>query len=900
MEESTASTVSTQPMQDNILALPSLRFAFTGYPSACNIPVPLTSLIGREWEVVALSELLKQSDARLVTLTGPGGVGKTHLGLQVANDLFDDFLDGVCFIPLASISDPDLVLPTIAHELGLKEFQDQSMLDFLKDALRHRHMLLLLDNFEQVVTAAPLLAELLIACPRLTALVTSRAVLHIRGERQFPVSPLALPNLKQASPGESFARYPSVALFLERAHALKHDFQATPDTICAIAEICVRLDGLPLAIELAAARVKLLTPHMLLKRLEQGLPTLSNNTRDTPARQQTLQSTIEWSYRLLDAQEQRLFRRLSIFTGGATLSAIEAICAAPAEDGGAQPILDTVASLIDKSLLRRADDEREPRFLLLQTIREYGREQLMASGEMEQVREAHVLYYLRLAEDAAEELRGPQQVAWLARLEDEHDNLRAALHWSLEETNDAEDANRRMEIALRLCQALTGFWQIHGHYSEGRSALERVLAVSQSAKTPLRAQALSDAAMLVNIHGDTERAGMLAAESLALYRELEDREGIALALYQLGQVAWLRGEFVQASALLRESMELSRELGDTISVAYAYYGLAGLAAIRGEYADATALFEEALALFKREGNKRGEALTYLQLADLHFLSQDDTTRIYSLLENGLALCREIGDRDGLAHYDYFAGQVALSQGDTSTARALLTESLTLYSDMGDRQRIARTLIALARLEAQQGNLVAARALYEESLNLPGMGHTLNMIAGIEGLASVNAASSPTSPAFASRAAQLWGAAEAMRETVGAPLPPVERASYLRALDTARAALGQEALARAWAKGRGMSPEQALATERQPQASLSPTGQPPSTKIPPNLTAPAGLTAREVEVLRLVAQGLTDAQIAELLVITRRTVNWYMTSIYSKIQVSSRSAATRYALERHLV
>ncbi|HLL79102.1 MAG TPA: tetratricopeptide repeat protein, partial [Ktedonobacteraceae bacterium] len=630
------SIVSMLPMQDNILALPSLRFAPTGYPSACNIPVPLTSLIGREQEVVALSELLKQPDARLVTLTGPGGVGKTHLGLQVSNDLFDDFLDGVCFIPLASISDPDLVLPTIAHELGLKEFQNQSMLDFLKAALRHRHMLLLLDNFEQVVSAASLLADLLAACPRLTALVTSRAVLHIRGERQFPVSPLALPNLKQALSGESLARNPSVALFLERAHALQHDFQATPDATRAIAEICVRLDGLPLAIELAAARVKLLTPHMLLKRLEQGLPVLSNNARDMPARQQTLHATIEWSYRLLNAQEQCLFRRLAIFTDGATLPAIEAICASPDQDAGTLSIMNTVASLIDKSLLRRVDDGCEPRFLLLETIREYGLEQLMASGEMEQVREAHSLYYLRLAEDAAEELRGPQQAAWLARLEDEHDNLRATLRWSLEETNDAEDTKRRMEIALRLCQSLTGFWQIHGHYSEGRSALERVLAVSEGAKTPLRALALSDAAMLVNIHGDTERAGMLAAESLALYRELEDREGIALALYQLGQVAWLRGEFVQASTLLRESMELSRELGDTISVAYAHYGLAGLATIRGEYADAITLFEEALALFKREGNKRGEALTLLQLADLRYLSQDDTTRIHSLLEEGLA------------------------------------------------------------------------------------------------------------------------------------------------------------------------------------------------------------------------------------------------------------------------
>lgn len=894
-------------MQDKILALPSRRFAPTGYSPTCNIPVPLTSLIGREQEVAALSDLLKQPDARLVTLTGPGGVGKTHLGLRVASDLFDDFLDGACFVPLASISDPDLVLPTIAHELGLKEFQDQSMPDLLKVALRHRHMLLLFDNFEQVIPAAPLLADLLTACPQLTALVTSRAVLHIRGEQQFPVSPLALPNLKQDSPGESFARYPSVALFLERARSLQHDFRVTADTTRTIAEICVRLDGLPLAIELAAARVKLLTPQMLLKRLEQGLPTLSNNTRDTPARQQTLHATIDWSYGLLNAQEQRLFRRLSVFPGGATLQAIEAVCIAPDVPGGmpsdSSPVLDLVASLIDKSLLRRVDEEREPRFHLLETIREYGREQLAASGEMEPVRQAHTRYYLRYAEEAAQEIRGPQQAIWLARLEDEHDNLRAALRWSLEETGAAEDTQQRLEIALRLCRALTGFWQIHGHYSEGRNTLERVLAVSEDVKSPLRAQALTDAAMLVNIQGDTERASALAAESLALYRELEDREGIALALYQLGHVAWLRGDFVRASSLLRESMELSRQLGDTISVAYAYYSLAGLATIRGEYAEGIALFEEALALFKREGNRRGEALALLQLADLLFVSQGDTGRIHPLLEEGLALCREIGDKDGLALYNYFSGQVALSQGDIPAARALLSESLALYSDMGDRQRIARVLIALAKLEAQQGNLSASQVLYQESLGLSRVGHTQNIIAGIEGLASIFSTlstSATPSPDMTSRAVRLLGAAEAMRDAVGAPLPPVERASYTRSIDAARASLGRESFNRAWSEGRGMSPEQALALAGQPQASLSPARQPPSTKTSADSTAPASLTAREVEVLRLVAQGLTDAQIAEKLVITRRTVNWYMTSIFSKIQVSSRSAATRYALEHHLI
>ncbi len=909
-------------MQDKIFVLPSRKPAVPGYPSTYNVPLPLTPLIGREQEVAAVCDLLKRSNVRLVTLIGPGGVGKTHLSLQIASDLLHDFTDGICFVPLASISDPELVIPTIAQALGLKETQGEgeALIDLLQAYLRDRHVLLLLDNFEQVVAAAARLSELLAACARLKMLVTSRAVLRLRGEHEFRVPPLALPDLKRPSKSETFAQYAAVALFVERAQAARASFQLTDANARAIAQICVHLDGLPLAIELAAVRIKLLSPQALLGRLEQRLPVLASGTQDVPVRQQTLHDTIEWSYQLLEMQEQRLFQRLSVFVGGCTLAAIESVCAGPGEGNGAGQMLDSVASLIDKSLLQQADQEGdEPRFMMLETIREYALERLIASGEAEATRQAHAMYYLRLSEEAEREIRGPQQALWLERLEREHDNLRAALRWLFGEGRMGQDAGsaetqtteQRAEMALRLGRALTGFWQIHGYYQEGRTLLEQALAVSQGVSTALRAQVLTDAAMLVNIQGDTARSEALAGEGLELYRELGDKEGIALALYQLGHVAWLRGDFVMAGSLIEESMELSRELGDTISVAYAFYSLAGLATIRGDYARGSVLFEEGLTLFREEGNKRGIALSLLQMADLLYVSQGDQTRIGPLLEEGLALCREIGDKDGMAFYDYFSGKLALSLGDIPTARALLEESLTLYREMGDRQRIARSLVGLAKLEAHQAHYTLAQKLYEESLSVARIGHRLNIAAGLEGLASVVAAreASEVSLARALWAARLWGAAEALRDGMGAPLPPVARAGYEHAVAVVRTLVGEEELSRAWAEGRGMTPEQALAAQERaiaitPLSTPAPSGQPSTTKVarkavrtPAN---PEGLTAREVEVLRLVAQGLTNVQVAEKLVITRRTVNWYLTSIYDKIGVSSRSAATRYAIEHDLV
>jgi predicted ATPase/DNA-binding CsgD family transcriptional regulator len=855
-----------------------------------NLPGLLTPLIGRQQEIQTVCTLLRRPEVRLVTLTGTGGVGKTRLGLQAATDLLDDFAAGVCFVPLASISDPDLVIATIAQTLGVKEAGEQLLSDLLQAYVRDRHLLLLLDNFEQVLAAAPGLADLLTGCPHLKILVTSRAVLHIRSEHEFPVPSLELPDLTHPPESEGLSQYAAVALFLQCAKAARSDFRLTPTNALTIAEICVRLDGLPLAIELAAARIKLLPPQALLARLGHRLQVLTGGARDAPLRQQTLRDTLTWSYDLLDAGEQRLFRRLSVFVGGCTLEAVEGIYTALGERPA--DVLDGVASLIDKSLLRQVDQEREePRLLMLAIIREYGLEVLASTGEMERIRRAHAHYYLRLSEDAETEIGGPQQAAWLDRLEREHDNLRAALQWSLEQAGNeqATEDDRSMVTALRLGGALREFWRVHGNISEGRNFLERALAASEGIEASVQAKAFIAAANLAYIQSDYDRTETLCKESLALYRELEDQPGIAFSVYLLGNVAWIRGDTTTARSLLVESLALARAVDDEQRAAWSLFVQGLLESSQGEYTRARALFEESLAIHRETQNKRGIAHALSQLAQVRIVSQSDQAGVPSLLEECLAISREIGFKEGIAASFWLSGQVALGQGDLVTAHSLAEKSVALYKEMGHLHGTAESLSAFGKVLAAEADYAAARTRYEEGLGISGaLGEKWISATCLLGLGEVVAAQRQLA-----WAAQLWGAADVLRDTIGVPIPPVELADYERSLSAARVHLGERAFAAAWSQGRSMTPEQAVAAQGQ-----KPTPSPTKTAalLP---TYPAGLTAREVEVLRLVAGGLTDVQIAEKLVLSPRTVHAHVSSIYSKLGLTSRSAATRFAMERHL-
>jgi predicted ATPase/class 3 adenylate cyclase len=724
-----------------------------------NLPVQPTPLIGREQEVASVCGLLRHPEVRLVTLTGPAGVGKTRLGLQVAAELVDQFADGVFAAFLAPVSEPDLVISALTQTLGVVDTGTQPPLTLLKGALKDRHLLLVLDNFEQVVEAAVMVADLLTACPRLKVLVTSRVVLHVRAEREFVVPPLSLPNLKRLPELVALSQYEAVALFIERALAVKPDFAVTNTNAPAVAGICARLDGLPLAIELAAARVKYFPLQTLLARLEQGLAVLTGGARDLPARQQTMRGAFAWSYELLTPEEQALFRRLAVFVDGCTVEAAEQVCTAAGTLG--EDILEGLVSLVDKSLLRQEEQaEGEARFWILQVLREFGLEALANTGEMEATRQAHALYYLALAEKVEPELAGPQQALWLERLELEYDNLRAALWWCLERGGMGQNS----EMALRLAGALRRFWEVRSHWSEGRNFLEQALAGSKGIATPVHLKALKAAAHVAFVQSDTDRAEALYEECLARCRELGDTAGIALSLRLLGAIAGRRGNLVVASSFK----------------------------------------EESLALFRALGNIEGIIFSLLGLAGTLFLSQDDPAKVRALLEEGLALCREVGYKEGIAWVLSLLGEVFLQQGDTVKARSLLEESVALIREIVNRN-IGWLLFVLGRVAESLGDYAAARALYEESLAKgKEVGDKLNIAFYLEGLADVVALQGE--PAWA---AQLWGSTEALREAMGTPIPPVYHADYERAVAAARVKLGEEAFAAAWAEGRTTPVEQVI-------------------------------------------------------------------------------------------
>jgi predicted ATPase/DNA-binding CsgD family transcriptional regulator len=868
-------------------------------PGRSTLPEPLTTFFGREREVAAVAALLRQPSVRLVTLIGTGGVGKTRLALHLATEVGDPFADGVCFVSLAPVSDPEQVMPVIAKALGLWEALDRPLLDHVRDYLREKHLLLLLDNFEQVAAASPQLAALLVSCPRLHLLVTSRAALHLSCEYEFPVPPLPTPDLTQLEDAQALAQVAAVRLFVERAHAIQPAFGLTQANVRTIAEICVRLDGLPLAIELAAARSKLLPPQALLHRLSHRLDLLTGGARDLPMRQQTLRNTLQWSYDLLTEQEQRLFRWLSIFVGGCTLEAAETVCQAGQEDGvQASSVLDGVASLLDKSLAQQIGQEgHDPQLVMLETIREFGQDCLQAHKELEAAREAHAAYYLHLVEEAHRRLFGEEATPWFERVEQAYANLRAALQWALEDGDEETGNAHRIEIAVQLVSVLWRFWNIRGYMSEGRAFVERVLAGSEKSDERVRIKALMAAATLGWYQEDAAWEERLCEELLPLSQRLTDRQAQAIALLGLAGVALLqRRDPGRARALAEQAQAEFSARGETWMAAFVCLLMARVCNVEGEAARSQHYLEEGLALYRALGYAGDIAWPLIYLAR-NAMKLGEQTRARALLQEAIGLCQQVGNKWALAHALGFFGQLMLEQGDLVSACVLLTESLQLKQETGNRHSVAHSRFHLATAVVLQGDIAQARTLYEQSLAVAiALGHWELVASCLQGLAvALTAQAQPLA------AVRLWGASATILQNSATTLPRVLRASVERAQTRARMQLGDKVFAQALAEGRTMTAEQALAWQPAippQQAHLSTHASPTASTRPASY--PAGLTTREVEVLRLVAQGLTDAQVAERLVISYRTVTTHLSSIYNKLGSNSRAAAVRFAAEHQLI
>ena len=639
-----------------------------------NLPTQLTSFVGREAEVREVRRLLKNS--RLLTLTGPGGTGKTRLALQAAAEVSADFPDGVYFVGLSSVVDPQLVLPVVMQTLGVQEAAGQSPVDQLAAALKNRKVLLVLDNFEQLVPAGTAVAELLHATSETKVVVTSRAVLHVYGEHEYPVPPLGLPDMRAHVTLESMSQYESVKLFIERALAVKPDFTVTNENAPALAQVTTELDGLPLAIELAAARVKLFSPQAMLPRLEKRLALLRSGPRDLPGRQQTLRGAIEWSYDLLDAAQKRLFARFSIFARGARLTDAETVCGQPAELG--MEVLDGLTALADQSLLRLVPMLEEPRFFMLQTIREFGQERLTESPDSGEIGRAHALAFLELAERAQPYLAGPDQKSWLDRLEEDHDNLRAALDWFV--------ANGESVLAMRFVSALWRFWQIRGHLNEGREKTERVLRIAGSDHPVERAAALEAAGGIAHWQGDQAGSEHFYAEALELQRQIGDKEAIARALYNSGfPLFHTKVDSRKGVAVFSEARDLYRELGDRQGVGRCLWGLGNV---------------------------------------LYYSEHPDMTGAARVLDEAIALFRELDDAFDLGWALHTRGCVAVHAKDLETARAAFNEGMHIFSQATDRSGIVILLDDLAELARANGER-------ERALRLKGAFTALKRATGVE-------------------------------------------------------------------------------------------------------------------------------------------------------------------------
>ncbi len=808
-------------------------------PFPNNLPQPLASFIGREQEIAEVKRLLTVT--RLLILTGMGGAGKTRLSLKVASDLVDDYPGGIWFVDLAQLEDPTLLPQAVASTLGIREESGRPLLEILSSAIGSSPILVLLDNCEHLVEACASLADTLLrACPNLRILATSRHVLGVPGEVAWPVPPLSLPNPKENLPIERMLQCDAIQLFVGRALLRRLDFALTPANAQAVAQLCFQLEGIPLAIELAAARINVLSVEEIVNRLDQRFRLLSSRTQGTPNRHQTLTALMDWSYDLLSDSERLLFRSLAVFAGGFTRQAVETVCAGEIDE---YEIIELLSQLVDKSLVIMHEVKGKSRYRMLETVRQYAwdkgtiddgrwtidnaqRQGLYPSQvhiPSATLRESHMLYFLQLVEEAEPHLMGADQDEWLQRLEEEHDNMRVALTWARE--------NGEKMAGLRMAGALWRFWRVRGYYSEGREQLTNMLSLADEGRrtndktssivlrpasddgNTVYAKALLGAGSMALEQGDYRAATPLFEKSLALYRDLGDRQAIGLLLNILGIVAWNQEDVDHAQAFYEESLAIRRELGDDQGIASSLSNLGNIAWGQGDYSRASSLYRESFDIQQKLGNKWGMAMSLGNL-----------------------------------------GLVAHDEGDYSNARRLHKESLAIRQELGDKIGTAWCLENLARAAAAERKVAYA--------------------------------------------ARLWGAAEALREAVGAPLPPADRTGYERDVAAARALCGEDAFAKAWAEGRATPSEEAIDLSYEDSADLDPLKtdirDKPQAEALPTLPYPNELTRREVEVLLLIAEGLTNPEIAQQLSLSVHTVEAHLRSIYSKIGVTTRNAATHYA------
>jgi non-specific serine/threonine protein kinase len=814
-----------------------------------NLPRQLTSFVGRERELAEVNRLLET--APLLTLTGAGGCGKTRLALQVAAEILDACPDGVWLVELAPLTDPALVPRAIASTFGVREAPGQTLTQTLADYLRARTLLLVLDNCEHLVAACAEVAEALLrACPALRVLTTSREALEIGGETTWRVPSLSVPSLQPLDPVDRLTQYEAMRLFIDRAAAALPAFRVTNQNAPTVAQVCHRLDGIPLAIELAAARVKVLPVEQILARLDDRFRLLTGGSRTALPRQQTLRAMVDWSYDLLRAPERLLLRRLSVFAGGWALKAAEAVCAG---DGIAEnEVLDLLAQLVDKSLVQAEAQGGQERYRLLETIRQYGREKLEETGEAERLRNRHFDFFLALAGEAEPRLRRREQLEWWDRLAADQDNLRAALEWSGLDASHAE-------AGLRLAGALGWFWLLRNP-SEGRVWLESALAQADGLDPDSwagpRAKAHVYCGKLASEVSDWPGMRTHMEKGAALCRAAGDKWHLAYALAELALGAAIQGDFAAGRSHVAESGALYRELGEPWGLGRLHSTIGFLAFFQRDLAEAAAAYEESLRFLRQIGERYALSNTLNGLADALEL-QGNLERAAALSAEALAPSREIENKLQLGRALARLGHVHLASGNYGRAVRYLLDALKGYQEIGQKLASATAILQLAAAAAGAGQ--------------------------------------------SQRAARLFGAAEALYEALGVPLLPWDRTAQDRYVPMARAGLDAQAFAHARAEGQMLTIGQAIA-EAERIIAIEPGGSsvPGAVDTSRWESSPVGLTEREAEVLRLVARGLTSAQVAAQLVISPVTVSTHLRNIYGKIGVNTRAGATKFAIENGLV